>query len=145
MTELVTISVQVPADRVADLYAFAAQLHRPTLPVPVTTSAQPWSRGDELLAKKVYDTCTGHARLVLTYLANHPGQKLNGADIAQAVHLANGRMAIAGVVVSISHRCKEVGREMPYTLHYERGSAGAFYVMSDDVAAIFKTATQTAA
>lgn len=157
MPEFVPVTVHIPEDQLSAFHEIMAVFHRPTSSeyqetmavvhrsprsLPANPARQPWVKGDERLAKQVYGACSPRAKLVLAYLADHPGQKVNGAEIAQGLGISNGRMAIAGVMVSVSRRCGEVGREVPYKLQYETGIAGAFYIVSNDVAALFKAAAK---
>ena len=142
MTDLVTITVQVPADRVSDLYAYVAQIHRS--PFPGNTLPQPWTKEDGQLAQQVYKACSSYAQKVLAYLAERPEQIVSGAEIAQALGMVNGNMAVAGVFVSVSRHCKKFGRELPYDLRRNQGNT-AGYIMPGIAAALFKAAVKAAA
>ena len=138
MGNLVTVTVQVPEDRVPELYEAAALLNRPTSPAPVTTSPQPWAKGDERLAKQVFAACSPNAQKVLSYLAHRPGQAVFGADIATALAVSKGHQAIAGILGPVGYHCRKVGREMPYDKRYPQGSTAATFTMSKEVAEVFR-------
>ncbi len=102
---------------------------------------QQWTKEDGQLAQQVYKSCSLSAQKVLTYLAEHPEQIVSGAEIAQALGMVKGNMAVAGVFVSVSHHCKKFGRGLPYDLRYDQGHAIG-YIMPGIVAALFRAAVK---
>lgn len=103
-------------------------------------SPQLWSKEDEQLAKQVFAACSPNARKVLSYLADRPDQQVLGTEIATALAMPKGHMAIAGTLGSVGIHCKKVGRVMPYTAHYAAGATAAFYIMPKEVAELFRAA-----
>jgi hypothetical protein len=160
VTELVTLSAQVPSDRVAEYFEMVAALNRlpadrvPELFEMITSlgrpradafdsqSTRPWSKGDEKLAKQVFRACSQNAQRVLSFLADRPNQDILGVEIAMALGMTKGHMAIAGTLGPIGIHCKKAGRDMPYKVHYAEGATAAYYVMSDDVGELFKAAAK---
>jgi len=160
MTELVTLSAQVPADRVAEyfemvaalnrlpadrvpeLFEMIAALNRPKAIVFDNRSTRPWSKGDELLAKQVFSACSQNAQRVLRFLADRPGQDILGVEIAMALGMIKGHTAIAGTLGPIGIHCKKAGRDMPYKVHYAEGATAAYYVMPEEIAVLFKEAAK---
>ncbi|MBV9020206.1 MAG: hypothetical protein JOZ71_05780 [Ktedonobacteraceae bacterium] len=140
MTELVTVTAQIPTDRVSEFYEMVAALNRPKSNTSGNQSPRPWSEGDEHLAKQIFAACSPNARKVLSYLADHPDQQVLGTDIAAALAMPKGHMAIAGTLGPVGVHCKKVGRDMPYQTHYATGATAAFYVMSKEVTELFRAA-----
>jgi Family of unknown function (DUF6416) len=88
--------------------------------------------------------CSPNAQKILSYLADRPDQKVLGAEIAMTLGMTKGHMAIAGTLGPIGIHCKKFGRDMPYETHYEVGATAAHYVMSKEVAELFKSAASGA-
>lgn len=137
--ELVTVTAQIPADRMSEFYEMVAKLNRPTNGHN-EQPLQAWKKGDERLAKQVFAACSRSAQQILKYLADRPGQQVLGAQIAQDLGMAKGHMAVAGVVTSISVQSEKVGRTLPYTTTYREGATAACYTMSQEVAELFRVA-----
>jgi hypothetical protein len=141
MSDLITVTAQIPPDRVPEYYEMVAILNRPKSNASDSQSTRPWSKGDEQLAKQVFTACSPNAQKVLSYLADRPDQKVLGAEIAIALGMTKGHMAIAGTLGPIGIHCKKAGRDMPYEIHYATGATAAFYVMPKEVAGLFRAAT----
>ena len=141
-TELITVTAQIPANRVPEFYEMVARLNR-LASGPNGQSLRPWAKGDERLAKQAFAACSSHARQILKYLADRPGQQVLGAQIALDLNMPKGHMAVAGVVTSISVQCRKVGHDMPYTTSYREGATAACYTMPQEVAELFRAAAAT--
>jgi Family of unknown function (DUF6416) len=141
MPELITVTAQIPADRMPEFYEMVAALNRPQSIIslaPDNKTPQRWSKGDEQLAKQVFAACSPNARMVLSYLADRPDQKILGEEIATALAMPKGHMAIAGTLGPVGIHCKRAGRDRPYKTHYAVDATAAFYVMSREVAELFR-------
>ena len=139
MADMVQIVVQVPADRVADLYDYAAALNRPALGVG-EEELQPWRKGDEEIARKMYAACAKWAQSVLDYLCDRPGQPILGEEIAQALGMPAGNKSVAGSLSSAGIQCTKVHRHMPYKFEYAEGATAGLYTMPDEIAQMFHQA-----
>lgn len=145
MTDLVEVVIQVPSDRIADLYAAVAQLLR-TQPVSATPQSQmndeprDWHQGDEGEAKQVMSKCSPNAQKILSYLANHPDQPILGSQIAKDLGMEGGHQSVAGSLSSVGINCGRVHRRMPLKLSYAEGATAAHYIMPEEVAAMFRAA-----
>ena len=160
MDELEPVAAKVPKDRVAEFYGLVAALNRlpadriPELFEMIVALNQPkagafdgqstrlWSKGDEQLAKQVFRACSQNAQRVLRFLADRPDQDILGVEIAKALGMAKGHAAIAGTLGPVRIHCKKAGRAMPYKMHYAEGATAAYYVMSKEVAELFKAAAE---
>jgi predicted AAA+ superfamily ATPase len=138
MSELVTVTAQIPPDRISDFYKMVADLNRPEPIASSNQSPRSWSKGDEQQAKQVFATCSSNAKKFLSYLADRPGQQVSGEKIAEALALSKGSLAVAGILVSVSKHCKKVERERPYELNYARDATAGTYTMSKEVAELFQ-------
>ena len=139
MSNLIEVTVQIPEDRLSELYeAVADIINRPKRNTSHIKAPQPWAKGDKVLATVVFAKLSQNAQKVVRYLANRPDQNILGAEIATALGLSKGQQAIAGVLGPVGIHCKKVNRQMPYTTHYPSGATAAFYCMSQEVAELFK-------
>lgn len=139
MSNLIEVTVQIPEDRLSELYEAVAEIiNRPKRNVSNIKAPQPWAKGDEQLAKDVFAKLSPNAQKVVRYLADRPDQNVLGAEIATALGMSKGQQAIAGVLGPVGIHFKRVNRDMPYTTHYPSGATAAFYLMSKEVAELFK-------
>lgn len=142
--ELITVTAQIPRSRIGDYYQMVASLNHPTLPSPRPSSAsvelRPWGKGDEDLAKQLFTMVSPVAQKFLHYLANRPDQGFLVSELAAILAVEKGRDALAGALGPVGIFCKRFGRTLPYDTQHSAGTTAGFFIMSKEVAAIFRLA-----
>jgi len=101
MADLVNLTVSVPADRVADMYAFVASLHAPTTPEGSPKGAD---AGPDSVRRAYFGGASDYWRPFLDYLADRPGEWVAWTDLCQAIGLTPRQAS--GMLGAAERRCQ---------------------------------------
>lgn len=141
---MIDVTVKVPQERLADFYAmFGAWLagadHEQMDSAP-TSEVSAWQNTDEdfVLAQVVWEKFSDRAKSLYSTLMDSPEQRFSGEDLAEALHIPNGKYGVAGVLAWPGRHCAAVGRPLPS--RDEEGAVGASssYWMTKEVASLFR-------
>jgi hypothetical protein len=145
------VTVAVPEERVPEFYAwFAAFLAaEPGTPPPFRGrgrrgprgfrqhgEATAWSAGDADQAAWLYGRLAPPARQLFDLLADAPGERFGGEDIARRLGLEKGAHGVAGILAWPGRYSRHAGRVLPIATD-GRADGGTDYYMDADVAALF--------
>jgi hypothetical protein len=148
------VTVAVPEERVPEFYAwFAAFLAAepgtgPPLPgrgrrglrgLRPHGSAEAWSAEDADQAAWLYHKLAPPARELFNLLAEAPGQRIGGEQVAKRLNLDKGAHGVAGILAWPGRYSRRVGRVLPIATE-GRADGGTDYYMEPDVAALFTAA-----
>jgi hypothetical protein len=145
------VTVAVPEERVPEFYSwFAAFLaSEPGTPPPTRwrgrrgsrmhSEARAWSAEDADQAAWLYGKLAPPARELFDLLADAPGERFRGEDIAQRLSLQKGAHGVAGVLAWPGRYVRHLGRALPITTA-GRSDGGTDYYMEPDVAELFLAA-----
>lgn len=144
-TELETVSVTVPKDRVGDLYQFVAGLYEPVRATVVGDQGpdriRPWMEQDVEVAAAFYGLVSPKARAILDVLMDLPkGQVLCGEALARAVGLEKGAYGVAGSLSSVGKAAGKLHRALPYVATPGESGESSDYLMPRLVAELFRAA-----
>jgi Family of unknown function (DUF6416) len=144
------VTVAVPEERVPEFYAwFAAFL------AAEPGTAPPWGRGrrgrrgsrdhgeahawsaeDADQAAWLYGKLAPPARELFDLLADAPGERFGGENIAKRLGLEKGAHGVAGILAWPGRYSRHLGRILPIATD-GRADGGTDYYMEPDVAALF--------
>lgn len=145
------VTVAVPEERVPEFYAwFAAFLaSEPGAPPPFGGQgrrgprgfrhhgeATAWSAADADQAAWLYDKLAPPARELFDLLADAPGERFGGEDIAKRLGLEKGAHGVAGILAWPGRYSRHVGRVLPIATD-GRADGGTDYYMDPGVADLF--------
>jgi hypothetical protein len=145
------VTVAVPEERVPEFYAwFAAFLaSEPGTPPPYGAherrgprgfrhhgEATAWSAADADQAAWLYGRLAPPARELFDLLADAPGERFGGEDIAKRLGLEKGAHGVAGILAWPGRYSRHLGRALPIATD-GRPDGGTDYYMDPDVAALF--------
>ena len=155
------ITVAVPEDRVPEFYLwFAAFLAaEPGTPPPLAmrqalgprgrgrgprawhqhAEAQAWSDTDADQAAWLYGKLAPPARELFDLLADAPGERFGGENIAQRLGLDKGAHGVAGILAWPGRYSRRVDRALPIATE-GRADGGTDYYMEPEIAALFTAA-----
>ncbi len=148
------VTVAVPEDRVPEFYSwFAAFLAaEPGTPPPSPgrggrgprgarrhSEARAWSAGDADQAAWLYGKLAPPARELFDLLADAPGARFGGEDIAKRLRLEKGSHGVAGILAWPGRYSRHLDRALPIATE-GRPDGGTDYYMEPDVAALFAAA-----
>jgi len=148
------VTVAVPEERVPEFYSwFAAFLAgEPQPPLPLGRrgrhgsrglrhhgEAQAWSASDADQAAWLYHELAPPARELFDLLADAPGERFGGEDIAKRLGLDKGSHGVAGILAWPGRYCRRLSRVLPIATD-GRPDGGTDYYMAPDVAALFSAA-----
>jgi Family of unknown function (DUF6416) len=152
------VTVAVPEERVPEFYSwFAAFLAaEPGTPPPSWgrggrgprgprrhTEARAWSAEDADQAAWLYGKLAPPARELFDLLAEAPGTRFGGEDIAKRLGLEKGSHGVAGILAWPGRYSRHLNRVLPIATE-GRPDGGTDYYIEPDVAAVFSAArTQT--
>lgn len=148
------VTVAVPEQRVPEFYAwFAAFLaSEPGTPPPSRGrgrrgprgsrrhhDAQAWSADDADQAAWLYRKLAPPARELVDLLADSPGTRIAGEQLAQRLELDKGSHGVAGILAWPGRYSRHLGRELPIATE-GRADGGTDYYMDPEIATLFTTA-----
>ena len=148
------VTVAVPEARVPEFYAwFAAFLAaEPGTPPPLAGrgrrdprgkrqngGAQAWSANDAEQAVWLYRKLAPPARELFDLLADNPGQRIGGEQLARRLELEKGSHGVAGILAWPGRYSRHLNRVLPIATE-GRDDGGTNYYMDADTAALFQAA-----
>jgi hypothetical protein len=147
------VKVAVPEERVPEFYSWFATFlaAEPGSPPPVWgrpgrgphrsrhRDVRAWSAEDADQAAWLYGKLAPPARELFDLLAQAPGQRFGGENIAKRLGLEKGAHGVAGILAWPGRYCRHLGRVLPIATD-GRADGGTDYYMEPDVAALFAAA-----
>jgi Family of unknown function (DUF6416) len=148
------VTVAVPEERVPEFYAwFAAFLEaEPGTPPPLAgrdrrgprgmrqrATAQSWSADDTDQAAWLYRKLAPPARELFDLLADRPGDRIGGEQLARQLELDKGSHGVAGILAWPGRYSRHLNRVMPIATE-GRTDGGTDYYMDAETAALFQAA-----
>jgi Family of unknown function (DUF6416) len=148
------VTVAVPEERVPEFYAwFAAFLAAAPGTVPQLSgrgrrgprgarqgqTARPWSASDAEQATWLYRKLAPPARELFDVLAENPGNRIGGEQLARRLQLDKGSHGVAGILAWPGRYSRHLNRVLPIATE-GRDDGGTDYYMDADTAALFQAA-----
>ena len=148
------VTVAVPEERVPEFYAwFAAFLaSEPGTPPPFggrsrharrgmhrRGDVRDWSPEDGEQAAWLYGKLAPPARELFDLLADSPGTRIGGEQLARQLALDKGSHGVAGVLAWPGRYSRHLGRVLPIATA-GRPDGGTDYYMDPEIAGLFKAA-----
>jgi Family of unknown function (DUF6416) len=148
------VTVAVPEERVPEFYSwFAAFLEaEPGSPPPFGWrgrrgprgprhhgEADAWSAEDADKAAWLHGRLAPPARALFDLLADAPGARIGGEEIAKRLGLEKGSHGVAGILAWPGRYSRRLGRVLPISTD-GRADGGTDYYMEPDVAELFSRA-----
>jgi hypothetical protein len=97
-----------------------------------------WSADDADQAAWLYGKLAPQARELFDVLADAPGERFGGENIAKRLGLEKGAHGVAGILAWPGRYSRHLGRLLPIATE-GRADGGTDYYMEPDVAALFAT------
>ena len=153
------VTVAVPEERVPEFYVwFAAFLEsEPGAPPQFGGrgrrgprgprrhhEAEPWSSDDADQAAWLYRKLAPPARELFDLLADRPGTRIGGEQVAMQLGLDKGAHGVAGILAWPGRYSRHLGRVMPIATE-GRADGGTDYYMDPETATLFTAARDRAA
>jgi Family of unknown function (DUF6416) len=148
------VTVAVPEERVPEFYSwFAAFLAAEPGTPPRSwgrggrgprgarhhSEARAWSAEDADQAGWLYSRLAPPARELFDLLADAPGERFGGENIAKRLGLEKGAHGVAGILAWPGRYSRHLGRVLPIATD-GRADGGTDYYMEPDIAALFANA-----
>lgn len=147
------VTVAVPEERVPEFYSWFATFlaSEPGAPPPWGRGgrsprgprhhgeARAWSADDADQAAWLYGKLAPPARELFDLLADAPGERFGGENIAKRLGLDKGAHGVAGILAWPGRYSRHVDRVLPIATD-GRADGGTDYYMEPVVAALFATA-----
>jgi hypothetical protein len=145
------VTVAVPEERVPEFYSwFAAFLAAAPGTAPPSWGrrgrglrgprhqgeARAWSADDADQAAWLYGKLAPPARELVDLLADAPGERFGGENIAKRLGLEKGAHGVAGILAWPGRYSRHLGRVLPIATD-GRADGGTDYYMEPEVAALF--------
>ena len=153
------VTVAVPEERVPEFYSWFATFLAAEAGTPPPmyghgrrgqrgqrhqSEARVWSAEDADQAAWLYRKLAPPARELFDLLADAPGERFAGEEIAKRLELDKGSHGVAGILAWPGRYARHLGRVLPI-LTEARQDGGTNYYMEPAVAALFAAArTETA-
>ena len=150
------VTVAVPEERVPEFYAwFAAFLtSEPGAPPEFGGrgrrgrrgphrhgDAQPWTPDDAEQAAWLYRKLARPARELVDLLADQPGARIGGEQVARQLGLDKGSHGVAGILAWPGRYSRHLGRVLPIATE-GRADGGTDYYMDPATAELFRSARE---
>lgn len=148
------ITVAVPEERVPEFYTWFATFLTAEAGTPPDTGgrgsrgrrglrhhgeAQAWSAADADQAAWLYGQLAPPAQELFDLLADAPGGRFGGEEIAKRLGLEKGAHGVAGILAWPGRYCRRLDRELPIATE-GRADGGTDYYMDPEIAALFVAA-----
>jgi hypothetical protein len=151
------VTVAVPEERVPEFYAWFASFlaAEPGAPPPLAgggrrgsrghrhrNEAQAWSAQDADQAAWLYRKLAPQARELFDLLADSPGGRIGGEEIAKRLKLEKGAHGVAGILAWPGRYSRHLDRALPIATE-GRADGGTDYYMTPELAELFTAARAT--
>lgn len=148
------VTVAVPEDRVPEFYAwfasflaaepgtpppFGGRSHRGPRGMHRYDTAQAWSADDADQAAWLYTKLAPPARELIDLLAENPGNRIGGEQLAKRLGLDKGSHGVAGILAWPGRYSRHLNRMLPIETE-GRADGGTDYYMTPEIAQLFKAA-----
>ena len=148
------VTVAVPEERVPEFYAWFASFlaSEPGTPPPFggrgrrgrhgvrrRDDVRAWSPEDGDQATWLYRKLAPPARQLFDLLADSPGARIGGEQLARQLALEKGSHGVAGVLAWPGRYSRHLGRVLPIATE-GRPDGGTDYYMDPEIARLFKAA-----
>lgn len=148
------VTVPVPEERLPEFYSWFAEFLAADSGTPPRSrgrgrhgrkgmrhdgEARAWSAGDADQAAWLYARLAPPARELFDLLADAPGDRLAGEDIAKRLGLEKGAHGVAGILAWPGRYSRHLERLLPIATE-GRPDGGTDYYMDPDTAALFAAA-----
>jgi Family of unknown function (DUF6416) len=148
------VTVAVPEERVPEFYAWFAVFlaSEPGSPPPFGGrgrrgprgsrrhhDVQAWSADDADQAAWLYRKLAPPARELFDVLAERPGARIGGEQLARQLDLDKGSHGVAGILAWPGRYSRHLGRAMPIATE-GRADGGTDYYMDPETAELFRSA-----
>ena len=146
------VTVAVPEERVPEFYSWFAGFlaAEPGTAVPSWGrggrgprghhgEAHAWSAEDADQAAWLHHKLAPPARELFDLLADAPGERFGGEEIAKRLELDKGSHGVAGILAWPGRYARHLGRVLPISTEARQDGGTDFY-MEPDVAALFASA-----
>ncbi|MBV8712900.1 MAG: hypothetical protein JOY56_14025 [Solirubrobacterales bacterium] len=148
------VTVAVPEERVPEFYAWFASFlaSEPGTPPPFGgrgrrgrrgirrhDDVRDWSAEDAQEAAWLYRKLAPPARELFDVLADRPGGRIGGEQLARRLALEKGSHGVAGVLAWPGRYSRHLGRVLPIATE-GRPDGGTDYYMEPEIAGLFKAA-----
>lgn len=143
-TELVTTTVNVPAERLGEFYEmFGKWLNGVDRPEPEGwRDGRAWGESDFAQAETFYRSVSANARLVLDFWAANPGRWVSGDETAREVGV-NGPKGVAGTLSSVGKTADKMKRQLPFEHRDGQSGESGMYRMSHEISSLFVAAKRS--
>ena len=101
--------------------------------------AKPWSANDVEQAAWLYRKLAPPARELFDVLADNPGQRIGGEQLARRLQLEKGSHGVAGILAWPGRYSRHLNRVLPIATE-GRADGGTDYYIDADTAALFQAA-----
>jgi Family of unknown function (DUF6416) len=150
------VTVAVPEERVPEFYVWFASFleSEPGAPPPFGGhgrrgprgsrrhhEAQPWSAADAEQAAWLYRKLAPPARELFDLLADRPGSRIGGEEVARQLGLDKGSHGVAGILAWPGRYSRHLGRVLPIATE-GRPDGGTDYYMDPATAELFRSARE---
>ena len=154
------VTVAVPEERVPEFYAWFAHF----LAAPAGSAGEPggpwgggrgryrgglgpsgwgppaearaWTDQDAESATWLHRKLAPPARALVDLLADEPGRRWSGNELATHLHLEKGAHGVAGILAWPGRYCRKLGKPLPIATE-RREDGGTDYFLDADTAALF--------
>jgi hypothetical protein len=148
------VTVAVPEERVPEFYAWFAVFlaAEPGTAPPLSRggrrgprglhphrNAEAWSADDVDQAAWLYHRLAPPARELFDLLADAPGERIGGEQVAKRLELDKGAHGVAGILAWPGRYSRHLSRLLPVATE-GRPDGGTDYYMEPDVAELFRAA-----
>jgi hypothetical protein len=163
------VTIPVPVDRVAEVYALLGQPAAPTATPKAPsiggssgtngavwtppgeeddTDVHPWTAAT---LRRMYTESATNMRAALDYLAERGDQDVTSNELAKVLHLPKGAASVAGMIGAFARRCwSRYDRYLPWTSRWQyideqAGTTETVFRMPEPVAEVLRSLRENAA
>ena len=140
--EMTDATVKVPTERLPEFYEMYGRWLASSPDVSTdggSPDRKPWGEDDVEPATEVWAKLSPFAKGMFGMLIDAPEEKRSGDQLAELLHIPNGRYGVAGVLAWPARHCYAVGRVLPIRWE-DSGDGQSWYWMEAPVAAMFAEA-----
>jgi hypothetical protein len=133
------ISVAVPRQHVAKVYAYIARLELGTDIDSGSGNGTPPGTPNRALVERMFTESEPAHQVLMGYLANHPGEWLGTREVAEALGLPHGARSLAGSLGALGKRAAHrYGGQKPFESRWSHEDGQSMHRMSQEVSTWIK-------